>query len=255
MLKGVVSFAVTIGILIGIYAYNTKTLVTYEAPFELYRGEDTNVIIKNKIIEDSRNNVKQQRTMDSSLVMLIVSTAGILFTSLWNYKGLKKDMIKLFTGMDEKNTVAHDGMMLEIKRLKECDTMEIDLREVLADCIKSAPHGIQRFINFEAENNIKFCKEIVNSKFDHTSIKNIKSKIESYSLDAQNEAVLLPAGFRKDFLTIQLKNTSLAFEGIEKILYDEERNSKVHRFRQLMTRILNTHLNEIIDAYVKHTTA
>ncbi len=246
-ITGILAVVITLTAMTFVYLYATNQYINYNPNFPIYRGEDTNSLLKNELQEYGKNSAKTQRSMDASLLMLIISTCGIFATIIFNPKltRIAGDLQK----MDATNQEQHLTIHNELKILKTVNNIEIDLREILTHQLDRSPLGISRFINFEGENIIRFCHEVVNSKFDHTIVQNIDAKINSYSADAKKACESLPHAFCEAFKIIQKENTELAQKGIEEILYDKVYNSKHNRFRMLMMHVLNKHLSEIIEAY------
>jgi len=247
---GIAAISATIILMISLYGIQRKNEVNYCPDWPVYRSSDTTMsaLVTNELIQTGKNQAKQQRSMDTSLLMLIVSTIGIFATIIFNPK-LAKIEAKI-DKVDKENNEQHSVLQNDIRLGKIKDNIELSLSEILIHCLESSPEGIIRFVNFEGEQTLRFAREIMNGKFDHSAIIQARLKIDEYIAEGKDYAESFGKPFEIAFCKLQHETTSALYKGIKEIATDDAFNSKTNRFRILCEVFLYDHLRGIINIYI-----
>lgn len=221
----------------------------YVPPYSVKRDatvtEWKKAVEENEKIKARAEQQKQNRAMDTSLVMLIVSTAGILAVQLFNAKNLEKKIIE----NREIDKAEHAVINQELKVLKTPEKLELKLREMAAGKVGSCHPDLRQFINEEAELLISVSNEIMHGSFNFAALTHSMTKIEQ----AEKNSILRAESFGIDFVKkyqthCQIVATKLK-DDISDIVLDEIFNSKHSRFSLSCQVFLRDHLTGIINIY------
>lgn len=233
--------------LIANYFYQVCAITFTNVDYVNYRGADTTNLVTQSIVDTNDNLTKAKKTMNSNNLSTLLNTLVLLAGLLLNPILLK--VLRKVNSFDQSNNTQHNEIINELKTFKTKRDIIIGLREILNHCLESCPDQLSKFINFEGELIISFATEMMESKFDFTSIQQIDVKIDSCIEDAQEYVSDLSPEFQKKFTEILEIGVNKFRVDIKEIVLDKVFNSKHNRFRMSCEQFMHNHLTSIIRIY------
>lgn len=207
-------------------------------------GNET-TIFKNSISEET---IKLNKTMDSTLILAMLSTLGIVAGIVFNPK-----LTIINRKLDDfKNdaTNQYNELKTTVKELVTDKDLERSLRDVVDDVVEVTRGELTAFIVDEGSSFITFAKEISSGSFNLSAAQSITAKANKLICDSNKRAERLGPEFAKAHRDSQSKLTKIFTKGVEETLADELFNSKHKRFRMLCENFLHTHLTDAVRAYM-----
>ena len=231
--------------------YATRNEPKYVEPVEVQRvGVDLKTAVKKSEQLKARHEQDQlKKTMDTSILVLILSTAGIIATILFNPKLIKIE--RQVKDNHAENKAQHDEIRQELKVIKTPDKLESLLRQMTAGKLESCRPGLREFINMESERLINVAGEIMRGGFDFNSLSQSLIKIELAESQSIKDACSFGESFCKLYHLHLSKVVTKLKDDVSDIVLDDVYNSKHIRFSLSCQLFLRDHLLGIIDIYDK----
>ena len=223
----------------------------YKEPVQVSRGLNTweEYVLKYEKIRERAEQEKQNQTMDTSLIMLIVSTTGILAASLINNKTLEKNLMRKLVESDAINIKQHVEINQEIKFLKTPEKLEASIRQLTAGKLEACRPELRKFINEESERLIEVMGQIMRGGFNYASLAQSIVKIDAAESESYARAGQFGYQFGKKYLGHLKCVTTKLKDDVSDISLDEVYNDKHARLHLACQVFLRDHLNGIIRIY------
>jgi len=229
--------------------YATRNEPKYTEPVEVQRvGVDWRTAVKKSEQLKARQEQNQlKKTMDTSILVLILSTVGIIATILFNPKLIKIE--RQVQDNHAENKAQHEEIKQELKIIKTPDNLESTLREMAASKLESCRPALRYFINSESERLINVASEIMRGSFDYDGLSQATIKIELAEAESINDSCKLGENYCQLY-RIHVSKVSLRLrDEVSEIVLDDAYNSKHKRFSLSCQVFLRDHLKGIIDIY------
>lgn len=200
--------------------------------------------------ENNTGQIRQiKKTMDNSVMVLIISSLGIIATIIFNPK-----LISIERKVDEnnrENVRQHEQLRTELKIIKTPDKLESLLRQMASNKLESCKPVLREFINKESENLIDVAKEIILCSFDYQTLSQSIIKLDL----AKKDSIIDAGQFGTEFSNLYEQHTEIVTtklkDDVSDIVLDEVYNSKQSRFSLACQVFLRDHLNGITEIYDK----
>ncbi len=236
--------------------YATRNEPKYVEPVEVQRvGVDWKTAVKKSEQLKARHEQDQpKKTMDTSILTLILSTVAIIISNWFNPKLLKIEQRaeKIENKVNEnhqENKAQHEELRQELKVIKTPDKLESTLRQMTAGKLESCRPGLREFINAESERLINVASEIMRGSFDFNSLSQSLIKIELAEAQSIKDACVFGELFCKEYHLHLTKVVTKLKDDVSDIVLDEIYNSKHSRFSLSCQLFLRDHLLGIIEIY------
>lgn len=229
--------------------YATRNEPKYVEPVEVQRvGVDwETAVIKSEQLKARQEQNQLKKTMDTSILVLILSTVGIIATILFNPKLIKIE--RQVQDNHAENKAQHEEIKQELKIIKTPDKLESSLRQMTAGKLESCRPGLREFLNAESERLIDVANEIMRGSFDFNSLSQSLIKIELAEAQSITDSCKLGEGFCQLYRVHVSQVATKLKDDISDIVLDEIYNSKHSRFSLSCQLFLRDHLLGIIEIY------
>lgn len=229
--------------------YAVHDYPVYVPPVESERiGVDWKTAVKKyEQIKARQEQTELEKTMDTSILVLILSTVGIIATILFNPKLIKIE--RQVKDNHEENKAQHEEIRQELKVIKTPDKLESLLRQMTAGKLESCKPGLREFINMESERLIDVANEIMRGSFNFNSLSQSLIKIELAESQSIKDACIFGEHFCKQYQLHLTKVVTKLKDDVSDIVMDDIYNSKHSRFSLSCQLFLRDHLLGIIEIY------
>jgi hypothetical protein len=193
--------------------------------------------------------------MDTTLLLLILSTVGIL-AGIWSnpkMKKLEENQKDLSIKLDDyqiENRNQHKELKEDVKKVTVKADLETSLREIVEGVLETTSGDLSSFILFEGGLFINFAKEVSNGSFCPSALPSVRIKLNQIKEESVDRANWLGERFAKEHSNSQIRCVDKLYNGIEETLMDEMFNTKHKRFKMLCEQFLQTHLTDSVRSYL-----
>lgn len=214
-----------------------------------YIANERKINIENigKTISDNEHH--EQRAMDTTIILMILSTIGIIATVYRNPQWEK--LRALINNHHKENRTEHEQIVGVLKKLQFKYDLETSLQETVDDVLEITSGELSDFINDEGNMFKDFAKDVSNGGLYASSAAAIAHKAKMLSIESDKRALQVGDEFVKLHKKSQEHHVKVFVKGVEEVLMDEFFNSKQKRFRLFCEQFLHNHLTDSVRNYMK----
>jgi hypothetical protein len=222
----------------------------YTPPVSMERKEVTEwkaAVEMSEQLKSRQEQKKLKRTMDTSIIISILSFMGTVAIIIYNPKFLKLE--QKIDKIHDENKEHYTEIKQELKVINTPDKLESSLRQMASGKLESCRPGLREFINSESERLIDVANEIMRGSFNYSSLSQCTIKLELAEAASLREACKLGKEFC-DLYKVHVSGVAQKLrDDLSDIILDEIYNSKHSRFSLACQIFLRDHLHGIIDIY------
>lgn len=204
-------------------------------------------VIRNNIVVD--NESKEQKSMDITIILTILSTVGIL-AGVWKNPKVEK-LTDIFKDFSRTNKADHDDIRSSIKKFQYNYDLDVILQETIDTVLELTSGELTTFIVDEGKRFKDFAKDVISGGLYASSTTAIMHKAKVLSMDSEKAALQLGDEFAKQHKKSQEYHVKIFAKGVNDVLMDEFFNSKQKRFRMFCEQFLHNHLTDSVRNYMQ----
>lgn len=205
--------------------------------------------IKTELNKTEKTTENPLTPMDTTLLLVVLSTIGILAGVIYNPKMIKLE--RKLDGYQAENRTQHDEIKESIKYLKMKHDLEISLREIVNGVIEITSGELSTFLDFEGNLFIDMVQEMIAGPLNVTALPMLHVKLDQAQLESRKRALELGEEFAKLHSISQQKFVAEMTHDIEETMKDEVFNTKYKRISMICERALHTHLTDSVRGYMQ----